>query len=162
MGSHKRKSDHSERHNTDKHRKVPRVDVSALVVPASQVNLVEAEGKSCTHEVAWPPGAADSCSSLPPARKAGLPARSYEFALDPFQQTACNCLEAGKLSEGCPSSVWLLLLAEPRSCLIRLWGQSLCCAFHRVLALHYGMAELGPSTSGLADLRLSAQTISRL
>ena len=90
---HKRKSD------TDAtlERKAARVESAAPEVPASQVNLIEAEGKSCTHEVAWPPGAVESCSSLPPQRKQGPPARNFAFSLDPFQQTSVNCLEAGEL-----------------------------------------------------------------
>jgi ATP-dependent RNA helicase DOB1 len=32
---------------------------------------------------------------MPPPSRPGPPARSYEFKIDPFQQTAINCLEAG-------------------------------------------------------------------
>jgi superfamily II RNA helicase len=56
-------------------------------------NLVEFEGKSCTHEVAWPPG--QEGSLLPPTAKEGPPAREYPFRIDPFQQSAINALEAG-------------------------------------------------------------------
>lgn len=56
-------------------------------------NLIEIHGKSCTHEVCWPPGAAGSM--LPPEPRNGPPAREYPFSLDPFQQTAINALEAG-------------------------------------------------------------------
>ncbi|GLC55868.1 hypothetical protein PLESTB_001037800 [Pleodorina starrii] len=56
-------------------------------------NLVEVDGKSCTHEVAWPPG--QDGSPLPPPAREGPPARVYPFKIDPFQQVAVNCLEAG-------------------------------------------------------------------
>ncbi|EFJ42378.1 hypothetical protein VOLCADRAFT_107315 [Volvox carteri f. nagariensis] len=56
-------------------------------------NLVEVDGKSCTHEVAWPPG--QEGSTLPPPAREGAPARVYPFKIDPFQQVAVNCLEAG-------------------------------------------------------------------
>ncbi|KAK9803050.1 hypothetical protein WJX73_001880 [Symbiochloris irregularis] len=90
---HKRKHDPQ---NDSGSKASPKVAKTVPIVPASQVNLIEAEGKSCTHEVAWPPGAAGSCSSRPPPRKEGESARQYSFALDPFQQTAVNCLEAGQ------------------------------------------------------------------
>ena len=38
--------------------------------------------------------APDDRSLLPPAPHQGPPARTYPFPLDPFQQTAINCLEA--------------------------------------------------------------------
>ena len=96
MGSDKRKLDQYGSGVVDLPRKTARAANASPDVPASQVNLIEADGKSCTHEVAWPPGAAESCSSLPPPRKPGLSARTYAFSLDPFQQTAVNCLEAGQ------------------------------------------------------------------
>jgi ATP-dependent RNA helicase DOB1 len=58
-------------------------------------NVIAFDGKACTHEVAWPPG--QEGSPLPPARREGPPAREYPFAIDPFQQTALNCLESGGL-----------------------------------------------------------------
>lgn len=64
-------------------------------------NYIEIDGKSCTHEVCWPPGAAGSM--LPPEAREGPPAREYPFKIDPFQQTAINALEAG-VSE--PTFVW--------------------------------------------------------
>ena len=57
-------------------------------------NLIECDGKSCTHEVAWPPGST-SATTLPPPASQGPPARTYPFKIDPFQQTAVNALEAG-------------------------------------------------------------------
>ncbi|GAB4818279.1 hypothetical protein N2152v2_005325 [Parachlorella kessleri] len=56
-------------------------------------NLIEVDGKTCTHEVAWPPG--EEGPSLPPGPRPGPPAKEYPFQIDPFQQTAINCLEAG-------------------------------------------------------------------
>eukprot|EP00890_Picochlorum_soloecismus_P006631 jgi/Picsp_1/793/NSC_04282-R1_superkiller viralicidic activity 2-like 2 len=59
-------------------------------------NVVEHNGKSCLHEVAWPPDQRDENSLLPPGpRKDKHPAREYPFQIDPFQQTAINCMEAG-------------------------------------------------------------------
>jgi hypothetical protein len=59
-----------------------------------------------TRQVLWPPepeGAPPvERSRLPPPKHAGEPARTYPFALDPFQQTAINCLEAG----GWRAAVW--------------------------------------------------------
>lgn len=55
-------------------------------------------GKTCSHEVAWPPG--EQGAAQPPPRRAGPPAREYDFPLDPFQQTAVNCLEAGEQGGG--------------------------------------------------------------
>ncbi len=66
------------------------IRVAALPVGG---NLVECDGKSCTHEVAWPPEVEGSLK--PPAAHAGPPAREFPFKIDPFQQTAINALEAG-------------------------------------------------------------------
>ena len=57
--------------------------------------VIEAGGKTCSHEVAWPPGAVGG-SGAPPGARPGPPAKQFPFALDPFQRTAINCLEAGK------------------------------------------------------------------
>lgn len=57
-------------------------------------NLVEDNGKACTHEVAWPPGQEGSLQ--PPSKREGPPAREYPFKIDPFQQTAINALESGE------------------------------------------------------------------
>lgn len=59
-------------------------------------NLIEVDGKSCTHEVCWPPGVQGS--NDPPKARPGAPAREYPFKVDPFQQTAINALEAGGCS----------------------------------------------------------------
>ena len=62
---------------------------------AAGINVVQGpQGKACTHEVSWPEGLEGS--PLPPQPKAGPPAKEYAFSLDPFQQTAINCLEAGQ------------------------------------------------------------------
>ncbi|PRW05917.1 superkiller viralicidic activity 2-like 2 isoform B [Chlorella sorokiniana] len=66
---------------------------SELAAPQGHVNLIEVDGKSCTHEVAWPPG--EEGSPMPPPARPGPPARQYPFKIDPFQQTAVNALEAG-------------------------------------------------------------------
>ncbi len=64
----------------------------------SGVNLIEAGGKTCTHEVAWPSKLPEASQELlPPAKRAGAPAKTFPFSLDPFQQTAINCLEAGTI-----------------------------------------------------------------
>jgi hypothetical protein len=57
-------------------------------------NLIEVDGKSCTHELCWPPGVEGS--NDPPTAKPGPPAREYPFKIDPFQQTAINALEGGE------------------------------------------------------------------
>lgn len=67
--------------------------------PTAGANLIEVNGKTCTHEVAWPPG--QEGIHLPPAQSAAAPAKEYAFPLDPFQQTAINSLEAGNLSALC-------------------------------------------------------------
>eukprot|EP00803_Ostreobium_quekettii_P000360 evm.model.scf_2577.3 EVM.evm.TU.scf_2577.3 scf_2577:12172-20282(+) len=60
---------------------------------STAVNLVEVDGKSCTHQVVGPPGWEGP--NAPPPRKQGPPAMEFPFSLDPFQQTAINALEAG-------------------------------------------------------------------
>ena len=49
-------------------------------------NLIERDGKCCTHEVAWPPGVQGSLQ--PPPASSKPPARTYPFTIDPFQETA--------------------------------------------------------------------------
>ncbi|KAK9827440.1 hypothetical protein WJX74_002542 [Apatococcus lobatus] len=64
--------------------------------PQGGTNLIEAGGKTCSHEVAWPSKVVgDIREYLPPAKHSGAPATTFPFSLDPFQQTAINCLEAG-------------------------------------------------------------------
>lgn len=59
--------------------------------------IIEINGKSCQHEVAWPGVIEDQSAFQPPAKSKLPPAKQYSFSLDPFQQTAINCLEAGNL-----------------------------------------------------------------
>lgn len=75
--------------------KAPRLTEQRVAALPVGANLVEVDGKSCTHEVAWPPG--QQGSLLPPPAREGPPARVYPFKIDPFQQVAVNCLEAGEL-----------------------------------------------------------------
>eukprot|EP00798_Chlamydomonas_sp_ICE-L_P020959 gene20959-27812_t len=73
--------------------KEPRLGDDIVAKLPVGANLVEFDGKACTHEVAWPPNAPPG-SELPPPKKEGLPpAREYPFRIDPFQQTAINALE---------------------------------------------------------------------
>jgi ATP-dependent RNA helicase DOB1 len=72
----------------------PAAPPAAAAAPPRRVNVIEFGGKSATHEVAWPPGGGGG-SPLPPPPRPGPPARAFPFALDPFQQAAVDCLEAG-------------------------------------------------------------------
>lgn len=57
--------------------------------------IIEINGRSCQHEVAWPGVVEEEHAFLPPPKSKLPPAKQYPFPLDPFQQTAINCLEAG-------------------------------------------------------------------
>ena len=57
--------------------------------------VIEINGRSCQHEVAWPGIVEEEKAFLPPTKSKSPPAKQYPFPLDPFQQTAINCLEAG-------------------------------------------------------------------
>ena len=82
-------------HAAKKRRLESQADVAR---PGTGPNTVEIAGKSCTHEVSWPSNVAEEAREhLPPASRAGDPAKRFPFSLDPFQQTAVNCLEAGKI-----------------------------------------------------------------
>lgn len=133
MGGHKRKIDPGPKREEDT-RKKPHVVPSIPSVPASQVNLVESEGKSCTHEVAWPPGSAEAHSSLPPGKRPGPSARTYAFTLDPFQQTAVNCLEAGKAR--CRRESPIVVCTSAQSALREASGQSLI-HFHKHISCSF-------------------------
>ena len=77
-------------------------------------NLVECDGKACTHEVAWPLG--EEGHMGPPAKRDGPTAREYPFKIDPFQQTAINCLEAGEREVPAPIALpraWRLAAPLP-------------------------------------------------
>ena len=65
-----------------------------VAAASAGANLIQANGKTCTHEVAWPP--AEQGSHLPPQKPATAAAKEYPFPLDPFQQTAINGLEKGR------------------------------------------------------------------
>ena len=63
---------------------------------AERTNLIERDGKTCTHQVYHPPEKdEEQVSDLPPPVWKGAPARVYPFKIDPFQETAINALEAG-------------------------------------------------------------------
>jgi ATP-dependent RNA helicase DOB1 len=74
--------------------KLARLGDDVVAAMPSGTNYIEVNGKSCTHEVLWPPGVEGSM--LPPKQRQGPPAREYPFQIDPFQQTAINALEAGE------------------------------------------------------------------
>jgi hypothetical protein len=76
--------------------KQARLEDDEVAKATTGVNVIEIDGKSCTHEVAWPPGQ-EGCT-LPPARRDTPAAKQYPFKLDPFQQTAIDALEAGQCS----------------------------------------------------------------
>ena len=73
--------------------KQPKLEDDRVASPAVGANLIQVNGKTCTHEVAWPPGV--DGSQLPPVKSASPAAKEYTFPLDPFQQTAINSLETG-------------------------------------------------------------------
>ena len=87
----KRARDASSKSQLHKHAKLEDDRVAA---PSGGANLIQVNGKTCTHEVAWPPG--ELGSSVPPGRSPAAAAKEYAFPLDPFQQTAINSLEAGR------------------------------------------------------------------
>ena len=59
--------------------------------------IIDINGRVCQHEVAWPGIVKEESAFQPPTKSKQAPAKQYPFTLDPFQQTAINCLEAGKL-----------------------------------------------------------------
>jgi len=73
--------------------KSARLDEEASAAAYAGATLIEEDGKTAAHEVAWPEGAAGS--DAPPAARPGPAAKEYPFSLDPFQRCAINCLEAG-------------------------------------------------------------------
>ena len=83
--------------DVDGSRKHAKLEDDRVAAPSVGANLIQLNGKTCTHEVAWPPG--EEGSQLPPARSAAAPAKDYAFPLDPFQQTAINSLETGRVLE---------------------------------------------------------------
>lgn len=51
---------------------------------------------TCLHEVSYPPGSSPVAPERPSASASSKPAKEYPFTLDPFQQEAIRCLEAGE------------------------------------------------------------------
>lgn len=82
--------------------KYAKLEDDRIASPQVGANLVQVNGKTCTHEVAWPPGVEGS--QLPPGNSAAPAAKEYAFPLDPFQQTAINSLETGKGDTGAHST----------------------------------------------------------
>ena len=91
MVAEKRSRDQQDVASRSKHAKLEDDRVAA---PSVGANLIQVNGKTCTHEVAWPPG--EHGSHLPPDKCAAAAAKQYAFPLDPFQQTAINGLEKGR------------------------------------------------------------------
>ena len=90
MVASKRPRDEDSSERVLKHSKL---EDDRIAAPPVGVNLIQASDKTCTHEVAWPPGVAGSL--LPPGKSPAAAAKEYAFPLDPFQQTAINSLETG-------------------------------------------------------------------
>ena len=78
----------------DRSRKSSKLEDDRIAASPTGVNLIQANDKTCTHEVAWPPGIQGS--PLPPSKSTAPSAKEYAFPLDPFQQTAINSLETGQ------------------------------------------------------------------
>lgn len=91
MSKKRARYDEGDQHRT-KHAKL---EDDAVARPSVGANLITVNGKTCTHEVAWPPG--EKGSRMPPPQATAAPAKDYVFPLDPFQQTAINSLETGSL-----------------------------------------------------------------
>ena len=81
-------------HDVERPSKHAKLEDDRVAAPAVGANLIQVNGKTCTHEVAWPPG--EHGSYLPPGRSQAAAAKEYAFPLDPFQQTAINSLETGR------------------------------------------------------------------
>ena len=109
--------------------KQAKVSEDAGVSVTSGPQVIEVGGKSCQHEVAWPGRVQDEKAFQPPVRSSQPPAKQYPFALDPFQQTAINCLEAGELRLSTPLLAQSLLSCSctcqqtVRSQVIPCWSQ---------------------------------------
>ena len=92
MAGEKRPREGDDTSHRSKHSKL---EDDRIAAPSVGANLIQVNGKTCTHEVAWPPG--EYGSHLPPDRAKTAAAKEYAFSLDPFQQTAINALERGRL-----------------------------------------------------------------
>ena len=55
-----------------------------------------AEYTTCLHEVSYPPDYVAPSVIPPPEKSSKKPAKEYPFTLDPFQQEAVRCIEAGE------------------------------------------------------------------
>ncbi|KAK9840731.1 hypothetical protein WJX81_000998 [Elliptochloris bilobata] len=73
--------------------KAARLGEELIPTTYAGATLIEQDGKTAAHEVAWPEGLEGS--SAPPAPRDGPAAKGYPFTLDPFQRCAINCLETG-------------------------------------------------------------------
>ena len=51
---------------------------------------------TCLHEVSYPPDYVPPSDIAPPEKSSKKPAKEYPFTLDPFQQEAVRCIEAGE------------------------------------------------------------------
>ena len=90
-GSRKRPAPYAEKHSAAK---APRLGEEPLTTAYASATLIEQDGKTAAHEVAWPEGREGS--QAPPAPRPGPAAKEYPFTLDPFQRCAINCLETGE------------------------------------------------------------------
>ena len=61
--------------------------------------IIHMGSKSCSHEVAWPGRVTEDKAFHAPSKSDKPPAKTYPFSVDPFQQVAINCLEAGMLQK---------------------------------------------------------------
>lgn len=73
--------------------KAARLGEELAATAYASATLIEDDGKTAAHEVAWPEGREGS--DAPPAPRPGPAAKEYPFTLDPFQCCAINCLETG-------------------------------------------------------------------
>ena len=81
-------------HGDERIAKHAKLEDDVVARPSAGANVIQVNGKTCPHEVVWPPG--EHGSKLPPVVSGAAPAKEYAFSLDPFQQTAINSLEAGR------------------------------------------------------------------
>ena len=73
--------------------KAARLGEEPTATAYARATLIEEDGKTAAHEVAWPEGREGS--DAPPTPRSGPAAKEYPFMLDPFQRCAINCLETG-------------------------------------------------------------------
>ena len=75
--------------------------------PTSSTNSHTRNLTAARLQVAWPGSWTGAAPLQPPQARSGPPARDYPFKLDPFQQVAANCLEAGATCGQLVSHLWL-------------------------------------------------------